>query len=294
MTDDQVLAWLHEEVTKPLVGWDFSYVRERRHTGTKPWDLETIVVEHLTAATAVLDVDTGDGHRFAEYLGKSQFQGKTAASEGYLPNVPIARTTLGPIGVDVREAKATSLPWPDGSFDLVLNRHGLLDAAETRRVLKPDGWLITQQVGSQTNLDIHRALGAPLPAGPTWDLATARAALEADGFQIRQAEEAFPITRYDDVGALVWVLKAVPWQIPDFTVDRYAERLLALHRQMERSGQPFDVGFHVFLLVAQRHRDQRAFEIDAANRRTPTRGRQLQTMDSLDLDRPDLSADAWR
>jgi hypothetical protein len=166
--------------------------------------------------------------------------------------VPIARTTLEPLGIDVREATANALPWADGSFDLVLNRHGLLDAAETRRVLEPEGWLVTQQVGSQTNLDIHRMLGAPLPTGPTWDLATARAGLEADGFRIQQAQEAFPITRYDDVGALVWVLKAIPWQIPDFTVDRYADRLVALHRQIERTGRPFNVGFHVFLVVAQR------------------------------------------
>jgi SAM-dependent methyltransferase len=253
MTDDQVLAWLHEEYAKPFAGWDFSYVNGRRHdVGTKSWDLETIVLEHLGTATAVLDVDTGDGRRFAEYLGKANFHGKTAASEGYLPNVTIARATLEPLRIDVRETTANALPWPDGAFDLVLNRHGLLVASETKRVLQPGGWLVTQQVGSQTNLDIHRVLGASLPTGPTWDVATARAALEAEGFRIQQAQEAFPITRYDDVGALVWYLKAVPWQIPDFTVDRYADRLLALHRQIERTGRPFEVGFHLFLIAAER------------------------------------------
>jgi hypothetical protein len=38
----------------------------------------------------------------------------------------------------------------------------------------------------------------------------------------------------------------------DFTVDRYATPLLALHRQIERASQPVDVGFHLFLLVAER------------------------------------------
>ena len=92
----------------------------------------------------------------------------------------------------------------DASFDLIVNRHGLLDAAENGRVLQPGGWVATEQVGSQTNLDIHLLLRAPLPDGPKWNLAIARTALEARGFQVRQADEHFPITRYTDVGALVW------------------------------------------------------------------------------------------
>ncbi len=265
MTDEGVLAWFASEYAQPFAGWDFSYLRDRRHdVGHHPWGLSTIVDERLRAATAVLDVDTGDGKRFAEALTRSGFRGHASATEGYEPNVPLARATLAPLGVDVRETRGAEhpssadqdrdsarLPFDDATFDLVLNRHGSLDAAETRRVLQPDGWLVTQQVGSKTNLDIHYMLDAPLPTEPTWDLATARTQLEAAGFHIRHAQEAFTVTRYDDVGALVWYLKAVPWQIPDFSVDRYADRLLALHRQMEATGTPIDVGFHTFLLVAR-------------------------------------------
>ncbi len=288
MTDDQVLVWLREEYAKPFAGWDFSYLDGRRHTiGVKPWDLETIVLERLSTATSVLDVDTGDGRLFAEFLGKSGFRGRTAATEGYPPNVPLARATLEPLRVEVREATGEALPWTDGSFDLILNRHGLLNGAESWRALNPGGWLVTQQVGSRTNLDIHRMLGAPLPDGPDWSLATARTALEQAGFQIHRAQEDFPITRYDDVGALVWYLKAIPWQIPDFTVDRYADRLVALHRQVERTGTPMDVGFHLFLLVAQRP------EVTTSDARRRAL-QQLEGLDGLELDRPDILAEAWR
>jgi hypothetical protein len=51
---------------------------------------------------------------------------------------------------------------------------------------------------------------------------------------------------------MAWYLKAVSWEIPDFSVDRYAGPLLRLHRAMERTGQPIEVGFHVFLLVAEK------------------------------------------
>ena len=252
-SDDEVLAWFREEYSKPFAGWDFSYLSERRHhVGVKPWDYETLVLERLATARTVLDVDTGDGRQFAELLVKSGFRGRPSATEGYPPNVPLARATLEPLGVDVREAVGPTLPSADETFDLVVNRHGFLDASEARRVLRSGGWLVTQQVGGRTNLDIHRILGAPLPERPPWDLATARAAVETEGFRVDRAQEHFPITRFDDVGALVWYLKAIPWQIPDFSVDRYAAPLLRLHRQVEQTGAPIDIGFHLFVLVAQR------------------------------------------
>ena len=38
------------------------------------------------------------------------------------------------------------LPFADNSFDLVLNRHDSYDVNEVRRVLKPGGYFITQDV----------------------------------------------------------------------------------------------------------------------------------------------------
>ena len=67
---------------------------------------------------------------------------------------------------------------------------------------------------------------------------------EDAGFDVVLAAESFPVTAYTDVGALVYVLKAVPWEIPDFSVDRYAEPLLKLHHTLINEGRNFDVGFH--------------------------------------------------
>lgn len=67
-----------------------------------------------------------------------------------------------------------------------------------------------------------------------------------------RAEDAFIVSRYHDVGAIAFYLKAVAWEIPDFTVDRYAGPLLALHRRLEQGAVPVEVGFHLFVLVAER------------------------------------------
>lgn len=40
-----------------------------------------------------------------------------------------------------------------------------------------------------------------------------------------------------DIGAIVYFLRKVIWTVPDFTVDRYRERLRELHKQIEAEGK---------------------------------------------------------
>ena len=45
LTDNEVLAWFHQEYDRPFAGWDFSYLRGRRHhLGDKPWDYESLTL----------------------------------------------------------------------------------------------------------------------------------------------------------------------------------------------------------------------------------------------------------
>lgn len=39
-----------------------------------------------------------------------------------------------------------------------------------------------------------------------------------------------------DVGAVVWFLRKVIWTVPDFSVDRYRDRLRELHDYIESHG----------------------------------------------------------
>ena len=60
--------------------------------------------------------------------------------------------------------------------------------------------------------------------------------LESVGFEIERAEEAFPESRFFDIGAIVLYLTIIQWQIDDFSVERYHDALLALHERIEREG----------------------------------------------------------
>jgi hypothetical protein len=53
-----------------------------------------------------------------------------------------------------------------------------------------------------------------------------------------------------DVGAVIYFLRKVVWTVPDFTVERYRERLHELHERIEFDG-PF-VAHATRLLVEAR------------------------------------------
>lgn len=174
------------------------------------------------------------------------------ATEGWLPNVAVARDRLEPLGVTVVPAPdRAQLPLPDRSIDLMLNRHGSLAAPEVHHTLRPGGTLVTQQVGSRDCAGLNEALGAPAAHEPdSWTLRTASEALCAAGLRLIRAEEEFPVLTFYDIGAVVYHLRLVAWQIPDFDPERYEAALRRLHRRMRSEGR-LDVRAHRFLIIAE-------------------------------------------
>ena len=75
--------------------------------------------------------------------------------------------------------------------------------------------------------------------------------LRAAGLQVLRADEAWPQTRFLDVGAVVLHLRAVSWQVPDFDVVRHRAQLLEIDRIIRTEGA-FVVTDHRLLLHAVR------------------------------------------
>lgn len=254
-SDAAILEWLEREYETPFEGWDFSHLDGRRIFFSGPaWDYEAILLKAMRASQTTLEVDTGGGERLAHLLSQGNFSGRLCATEGYAPNIPLARRRLEALGVEVFEVADTrAMPFDDHSFDLIMNRHGAFNLVEEFRLLRPGGALITQQVGNSANVEIHQLLGhPPPPASPLGSLASTRRAAEEVGFRVVHAGESYPLTQYVDLGALVYYLKCVPWTVPDFSVARYADRLLALHRKVCAGELELDVGFHYYLLAVQK------------------------------------------
>ena len=247
---EHVEAWKAEEAAAQIHGWDFSHIEGRCVEEPLPWDYRDTVMKHLRPGMKLLDIDTGGGE-FLLSLGHPF--GDTAAMENYPPNIALCRQSLEPLGIDFRPGSGNGpYPFEDGSFDMVIDRHGDFCAGEIFRVLKPGGLFITQQVGAENDRELVELLCGPTPLPfPEQTLAiTAKKFTEA-GFQILKAEECFRPIRFFDVGALVWFARIISWEFPDFSVDTHMEGLLKAQQILECNGS-IQGRTHRFLLAAEK------------------------------------------
>jgi len=182
-------------------------------------------------------MDTGGGERLLEM--QEAWPATVVATEMYPPNLKLARERLEPQGATVLAVannENKSLPFADGEFDLVLDRHAAINVDEVARVLAPGGNFLTQQIHGMWAHDLLAAFGAR----PQWPDATPErylSWLEKAGMDLVLHEDWAGDLTFTDVGAIVYYLKAVPWLVPDFSVEKHKDNLLALQQRLERDGR---------------------------------------------------------
>ncbi len=251
-TPEQVEQWKRDEAAV-FEGWDFAYIRDRAAQDEPPWSYRDRARQRLGAARHVLDIDTGGGEQL---LALAPLPPGAKAIESYHPNVAVARERLGPLGVDVKDVGVgTPFPFGDASFDLILNRHGHLNAPQIARTLRPGGVFLTQQVGAGNLADLARLFGASGPPGDN-TLGGVSAQLEAAGLTITHGEAWTGRQSFKDVGALVYFLKAIPWVAPGFGVATHCKTLERLQARLE-SERPLSFSISRFLVEAVK-RDERS------------------------------------
>ena len=244
-------SWKQEESIAHIRGWDFSHIDGRYAEGQDiPWSYETLVRRYLKPDMNLLDYDTGGGEFL---LSLDHPYRNTAATEGYPPNVELCRQRLVPLGIDLRECSdAAHIPFEDGSFDMVINRHGDFAPPELYRILKPGGMFVAQQVGDENDRDLVRMVlpEAEMPF-PGCNLSVQSKAFTEAGFELLQTDEHFGSIRFYDTGAFVWFARIIQWEFPDFSVDRCFDRLLKLQERIEEDG--FIEGTtHRYLIIARK------------------------------------------
>ncbi len=252
MDEQGLLQRWRDAAARPHEGWDFSGFAGRITEEPIPWDFTTLARDALGTATALLDMGTGGGEHLLSLA--PGLPDDTTATEGWAPNIPVARRNLGPAGIDVAEYDADAdprMPFADQRFDLVYNRHEAFDAGEVHRVLRPGGVFLTQQVCGDEFGELYEMFGTPNDDGGIV-LSKVRAQVEAAGLEVEDSAEWYGVSTYADVETLVEFLSLTPWYVPeDFTVDRYADTLLALHDRTQR-GQPLTFTTGRFWLRAVR------------------------------------------
>ena len=253
-------SWIHE--TAVMTGWDFAALGARLIADEPPWDFERACAEAMAGSASCLDMGTAGGERLRSLVrrvGSDRYAGAGTdtpsrkplvhASEGWKPNLEVATSALKDYGIEVREYDSEvdeAMPWPDGFFDLVMNRHESYDPAELARVLMPDCRFLTQQVDGTEANEFRRWFGGE-PQAPEIRLEPCLSDLEAQGFTIIDADEWTGTMEFADVEAVIEYLAYIPWDVPGFTV---AGNLEELDRLAARSS-PIDVTQKRFRITAE-------------------------------------------
>lgn len=259
VTDDLVATWI-EAFTSVAVGWDFSNLTDSMNEPEPPWDFDRLCVDALGATEVALDMGTGGGEQLTRLVARLGDPRPTMmATEGWPPNVPVATANLAPYGIPVRVYDAETdvrMPFVDECFSLVVNRHEAYSPVELRRVLRPGGIFLTQQVGSLDARETADWFGER--PREEWTLHRASTQLEQVGFDIGDVGDIdacgdfLSAYRFDSVTTLLRYFALVPWDLPDdFSVVGQLPALTRLHRGAE-AGDPIELTLHRWYLVARR------------------------------------------
>ena len=234
------------ERARSFTGWDLSHIPVRLLESGPPWDYEQLVREYGQQARSALDMGTGGGEALAEL--RDALPARLVATEEWHLNAPVARRRLAPLGVEVVHCSDLRLPFADGSFDLVINRHEWLDPADIARVLRPGGRVITQQVGANYWRELGRHFPRRTDFGEIYGDYTSGFA--AAGLHVTGRKHDYTAA-YASLGDIIYMLAIAPWEIPDFDLERDLDALLALEADC-RTADGIVLTESRFLIVAEK------------------------------------------
>lgn len=239
-----------EGATVPVEGWDFSWFEGRATEQRPPWGYARLMGERMARASRALDVQTGGGEVLASIPTPPPV---LVATEGWPPNAALARQRLAPLGGTVIEVgEDDDLPLADGSFDLVVSRHpASVRWDEIARVLAPGGTYLSQQVGAGSVRELIDAVMGPQLVSPVRHPDRARAAATGAGLTVVDLRTQALRMEFFDIAAVIVFLRKVVWTVPDFSIDKYQDRLRELHRSIEENG-PFVAHSQRFLIEARK------------------------------------------
>jgi len=246
---DNLYEYLMDEYNAHFSGWDFSYIKDRIIDDELPWNYKHIVENNLIGKETLLDMDTGGG----EFLvSLSNLPPKVYATEGYEPNIPIAEKRLSKKNIQLKpKSNGNKIPFDNEYFDIIINRHGSYETDELSRVLKKDGIFITQQVGGLNGIDINLAFEAEAMDSIEWNLVKNIELFKKAGMEVVEFKENIGKMKFIDAGAIVYYLKCIPWQVKDFSVDKYYKKLELMNSIIEKNGY-INFVMHRFYMVIKK------------------------------------------
>ncbi|MFY1694018.1 MULTISPECIES: methyltransferase domain-containing protein [unclassified Solwaraspora] len=231
-TFDEYVA---EATAVPVAGWDFTWFAGRATERRPSWGYSALLGERMAGARRAVDLQTGGGEVLATVAAPPPV---LVATEGWPPNVEVARERLTPLGATVVHAtEDEDLPFRDGVLDLVVSRHPtVVRWPEVARVLERGGTYLSQQIGPDSVGELRAALGVSVPPRTDQHPDRIRDAATGAGLDVVDLRMESLRMEFFDIAAVIVFLRKVVWTVPGFTVERYRDELAAVHRRIVADG----------------------------------------------------------
>jgi len=136
-------------------GWS-----KRKLDKTTKWgDFYEFIRGRLRGTETVLDIGTAEGNRFMR-LSPYIKRGVGIDIEPEMTKLADKnKRETGAANISFKSMDAKHLVFPIGAFDVITAKHSPINFKEAFRILKPNGWLITQQVCENDKLNLKEAFG---------------------------------------------------------------------------------------------------------------------------------------
>lgn len=242
--------WLLSEARqKDFKGWDFSSISKDYWQEPTSWDYVEIVKTYLGSDMSLLDMGTGGGELLMTFQHPVS---KTYATEGWLTNFELLQNRLVTKGITVKFVEEDDiLDFSDNSFDIVINCHESFLISEVKRVLKPGGIFVTEQVGDTNGINLASRL---VPNYQKTDfmlhLSSVVKELRESQFEVLEQFEAYPIQKFFSMDALIYYARTISWEFPNFSVETHMDELMYLKEELTRNGYIYNQE-HRFIVVTK-------------------------------------------
>lgn len=208
------------------------------------YDTHTITNQYMQEDkhVAIVSVDGGEFTSQYSYLPPITYAVET--------NTLQAKTKLEERGVKVTSLTSQGkMPFKDEKIDVIINELSNYDKFEMYRVLKPNGYLIVDQVGSENYKEIINMF-IPFRIKGQWNKDSCQKTLKDIGFDLINGFEDIGHIRFDSLAALLTFIKSIsPERVEKYEqfINFYADAL----RKIKNKGF-FELTTHRFLVIAQK------------------------------------------
>ncbi|GEN89192.1 class I SAM-dependent methyltransferase [Oceanobacillus sojae] len=207
-----------------------------------------MVNKYLSSDLELLDMGTGGGEFL---LSLNRPCEKTSVTECWQPNIELLKRKVVPLGIKLASIDDNDIiDFEYNSFDIIINRHESFDVNEVKRVLKPNGIFITQQVGGENGNRLSNMLIPDFqPRYKSLNLKNTQRDLEENEFDIIFADECFTYQKFFNIQALIYYANVIEWEFPAFHAEDNFEELLNVYKELISNGYILNYE-HRFIIVA--------------------------------------------